>query len=193
MLTAAAAFQNEDTAVTTVDPVEHLRALFTSDADRKRLRALRSFGSFAARARQEMIEALLQQKAIDEKLRRNIALGVNLVGIAGFIPSGGSSLVVSGIVDAFLVAAKTEDEVRQWISAKPYSAVALDALAAECWLEPAVSELMAIAFEAGFQVAGDLIQEGPIAHFFAAFGLTELLAHGAGLIADAVTKGGSKP
>lgn len=173
--------------------VEHLRPLFGNADDQKRLFALKAMGSFVSRARSEMVSALTRKAALKEKGRRNISLAVAGLGLVGAPFTGGTSLVVAGIVDAALVAEKTSSEIAKWIAAEQYSRLVVDEMTAQAWEEPAVSELMGIVFEAGFQIAGDLAQEGAVAHFFAAVGLTEILAAGAGLAYGALTKHGATP
>ena len=80
---------------------------------------------------------------LDEAWRRRIAMTVAGLGMAGALFTGGSSLVVAGIIDAFLVADKTSNQISQWISAQQYSALVIDEMTAETWREPAVTELMA--------------------------------------------------
>ena len=179
------------TATVAVTSVDHLRVLFQSDEDRKRLLSLKALGSFVARAREEMVSALLEKEGLDESGRRNISLAIAGLGLAGAPFTGGASLLVAGIVDTALVADKTSSQIAQWIAAEQYSALVVDEMTAEAWHEPAVTELMGLVFEAGFQIAGDLLQEGAVAHFFAAVGLTELLAAGAGYALGALKPAGT--
>jgi len=190
ILSAATAIQHEATPSSTADSVDHLKILFEGADDRKRLLALKALASFVSRAREEMIDTLLQRQERDEAWRRRIVMTVAGLGIAGTLFTGGASLVVAGIVDAFLVADKTSNQIAQWISAEQYSALVIDEMTAEAWREPAIIELMALVFEAGFHIAGDLVQEGAVAHFIASVGLTEMLAAGVGLASAALNKAG---
>ena len=122
-----------------------------------------------------------------------IALTVAALGMAGALFTGGSSLVVAGIVDAVLVADKTSGQIAQWISAQQYSALIVDEMTAEAWHAPAVTELMALVLEAGFQIGGDLVQQGAVAQFFAAVGATEMLAAGLGVASAALQNAGRSP
>lgn len=189
LMLAVATNEGESMTVSKL-PIDHLRPLFTSDEDRKRLLALKTFGSFVAAARQEMVSALTKKAGLDEKGRRNTSLAVAGLGLIGIPFTGGASLIVAGIVDAALVVGKTSSEISKWISAEQYSALVIDEMTEQAWREPAVSELMGVVFEAGFQIAGDLVQKGAVAHFFAAVGLTEMLAAGAGLAIGALKKPG---
>ncbi len=180
---------NEGAAATAAKlPIDHLRPLFTGPDDRKRLLALKSFGSFVATARQEMVDALKAKAKLDEEGRRNTSLAIAALGLAGMPFTGGASMVVAGLVDAALVVGKTSREISKWIAADQYSALVIDEMTDQTWREPAVSELMGLLFEAGFDLAGDLIQEGVLAHFIAAVGLTEMLAAGAGFAYDGIKK-----
>ena len=156
MVSAATAVQREEAAGTsTVESIDHLKVLFEGGDDRKRLLALKSFASFVSRARQEMVDTLLQRQERDEAWRRRVSITVAAMGMAGALFTGGSSLVVAGIIDAFLVADKTRNQIAQWISAEQYSAIVIDEMTAEAWREPAVTELMSLVFEAGFHIAGE--------------------------------------
>jgi hypothetical protein len=180
-------------ATVAVTPVDHLRALFQSDEDRKRLLSLKSLGSFVARAREEMVSALQERDRLDESGRRNISLAIAGLGLVSAPFTGGASLLVAGMVDATLVADKTSHQIAQWIAAEQYSALVVDEMTAEAWHEPAVTELMSLVFEAGFQIAGDLVQEGALAHFFAAVGLTELLVAGGSYALSTLKPSGTAP
>jgi hypothetical protein len=174
-------------------PVEHLLHLFESDDDRQPLIEMRTLPSFVARARDDMIAELERRKELDEADRQRIAQGVALLGMFAAPITGGASIVLAGIVDAALVAERTSGQIAEWIAAEQYSALAVDVLTAEAWREPAVSELVALVLEAGFEIAADLTNKGVIAHLFTAVMMVELMAAGASYVVGSLEQGGEAP
>lgn len=156
--------------------LDHLRPIFGEPADREMLLWVTGIGTLAERARLEAVGRLQGHVDQQDRLRRQVQIGVGVAGLLTAPFSGGKSLVLAGLIDAALVADRSTEEIVRWVAAKQFSAIALDQLAAAHWTEPEVAELVGQLLEAGFEIAADLLQTGAVGRVFDAIGVAQLLS-----------------
>ena len=169
--------------------VAHLRPLFQDAADRQKLLWSFSQGMLMYRARTEVTERLEARIEKLTDMRAAVQLGVAAAGLILIPFTGGQSIIVAGAIDAMLVAERTAEDVQKWIAAKQFSAAVLDELASMHWAEPETAMLVGMFLEAGYEIAGDLIQSGSAGKIFDMISAADLVLGVADTSIDALKMG----
>lgn len=159
-------------------PIDHLLTLFDNADDRTLVISLAALGSVTARARKEMMAAILEQRANEETMRTNVSLAISAAGMMAAPMTGGGSLVVAGFLDAILVFGAGIEDVVLWVGKAEYSKLVIDQISDTAWIEPVIADLVGLILEAGFQIASDVLLRGTVGKMFDAIAILQLAGLG---------------
>ncbi|HWU02906.1 MAG TPA: hypothetical protein VN222_09230 [Novosphingobium sp.] len=157
-------------------PVEHLLAIFESEEDRALLDSSTRQGTFAGRARVEMVRAFEVDAREMAETRVTIVAGLTVVGLlAAPFTGGGSLLAAAGICDALFVAEAASKNIAGWLDRQENAKLVVDEIGSQIWAQPAVAEVIGLVIKAGFTIAQDVITQGMLGKLFDAIACIEFL------------------